>query len=187
MLQLRDVIGRTNCRNVLTWNIVTSLNHITGATVRNNVHRSWLTSWNKIIGQDCWPSSSSSSPSDAATPLAPTFIFVSDHNFNIYIHPSIIDYSSAVDLVALRVNLVCKYRASRDTYRSTLQSLSFTDSGCYPSTEAGQILPLIYTLFRSWSMIITLHRAVFALRSFALHRGIAATLQRLCETFWLLI
>jgi len=42
-----------------------------------------------------------------------------------------IDYSSAVDLVALRVYLVCKYRASSDTYRSTLQSPSFIDSGCY--------------------------------------------------------
>jgi len=50
-------------------------------------------------------------------------------------HPSVynyIDYSSAVDLVALRVDLVCKYRASSDTYRSTLQPSSFIDSGCYP-------------------------------------------------------
>jgi len=39
---------------------------------------------------------------------------------------------SAVGLVALRVDLVCKYRASIDTYRSTLQSSSFIDSGCYP-------------------------------------------------------
>ena len=58
-----------------------------------------------------------------------------------HLHPSVynyIDYSSAVDLVALCVNLVCKYCASSDTYRSTLQSSSSTDSGCYPSTEAGQ-------------------------------------------------
>ena len=64
----------------------------------------------------------------------------------------VIDYSSAVDLVALRFEqcpiccrfhcvaskLICKYCASSDTYRSTLQSSSFIDSGCYPSTEAGQ-------------------------------------------------
>ena len=57
-----------------------------------------------------------------------------------HLHPSVCygDYSSAVDLVALRVDLVYKYRASSDTYRSTLQSSSSTDSGCYPSTEAGQ-------------------------------------------------
>ena len=57
-----------------------------------------------------------------------------------HLHPSVYygDYSSAVDLVALRVDLVCKYRASSDTYRSTVQSSSFIDSGCYPSTEAGQ-------------------------------------------------
>ena len=60
-----------------------------------------------------------------------------------YLHPSVYygDYSSAVDLVALRVDSVCKYRASSDTYRSTVQSSSFIDSGCYPSTEAGQTLP----------------------------------------------
>jgi len=52
-----------------------------------------------------------------------------------HLHPSVynyIDYSSAVNLVALHVNLVRKYRASSDTYRSTLQSSSFIDSGCYP-------------------------------------------------------
>ena len=88
VLQLHDVIGRTSWRNVNS-NIVTSLNDITSATVRCNVHHSCLTTWNKIIGQDCWPSSSSSSTYDAATPLSPTFIFVSDYNFNIYIHRSI--------------------------------------------------------------------------------------------------
>jgi len=51
-------------------------------------HRYWTRMLDKIIGQDCWPSSSSST-SDAATPSLPTFIFVSDYNFNIYIHPSI--------------------------------------------------------------------------------------------------
>ena len=50
-----------------------------------------------------------------------------------HLHPSVYygDYSSAVDLVALRVDLVCKYRASSDAYRSTVQSSSFIDSGCY--------------------------------------------------------
>ena len=42
---------------------------------------------------------------------------------------------SAVDLVALRVDLVCKYRALSDTYRSTLQSSSIPDA---TTTEAGQ-------------------------------------------------
>ena len=78
----------TRCHEDI-WNIVTSLNDITDATVRSDVHRSWSTSWTKIIGQDCWPSSSSPSTADATTPVSLTFIFVSDHNFNIYIHPSI--------------------------------------------------------------------------------------------------
>jgi len=47
-------------------------------------HSAWLTSFAK----DRWLSSSSST-SDAATPSSPTFIFVYDCIFNIYIHPSI--------------------------------------------------------------------------------------------------
>ena len=79
---------------------------------------------------------------------------------------------SAVSLVALRVDLVCKYRASSDAYRSTVQSSSFIDSGCYPSTEAGQnTAPHLHTV----PFLIHDHHTApcsgHVVRSFALHRG----------------
>ena len=89
VLQLRDVIGHITLEECFT------LKHCHFIKWHHWCHcqkqcSSFVTnfmSWDKIIGQDCWPSSSSFSTSDATTPLSPTFIFFSDYNFNIYLHP----------------------------------------------------------------------------------------------------
>ena len=111
----------------------------------------------------------------------PTFIFVYDYNFNFYIHLPLRrlqfccrhSLHCAASNARLRVVLVCKYRASSDTYRSSrLCSLhrspipDATIDWCWSNTT-----PHLHTV----PFLIHVHRtaplAVLALCVFALHRG----------------